>query len=79
MLHRIISVRLIVAVPLQRIIAGTDRQAADAEALLACRVEQRMHHLRPFLIRQGAERCVPQLIEAAAEALQRLVCLRSDR
>ncbi|MNH99371.1 hypothetical protein D3C73_521390 [compost metagenome] len=79
MLHRVIAIRFVQAVPVQRIIAGSDRQPADAEALFSLGMEQVIHHSGPFILRQLAQCGIAQFIEAAAKAFQCLVAVIRNR
>ena len=72
MLHLIIAVGLVIAIPMIGEIIGTDRRTIEGEVHLI-RAEQFLDDLITFLFSNRLQRKPAKLVEAAAEATQCLI------
>ena len=78
-LHLEVAGVLVQAVPVRRVVRGPDGDAAEVEPAAVGRIEQRLHHGGADAFIEAAKRDPAELVEAAAEALPRLVALARER
>jgi hypothetical protein len=71
-LHRVVVLGLVQAVPLEGVVVGADRHPAEAETQAVLGVEDLVEHHPSLRLAQPGERLPAVLVEAAAEALDPL-------